>query len=173
MSECFEQRVEKAGNVKSPFSRQLVVDFYDGTMAALVQCGVCGRTYSCFMIDSDKKRMKRIFALYPIDPEALRRLTELSADIGARPNWPYWVAHVPVEVGEALFPKSMEILKSANVPEWIIAADSYIETIFAVKRVPTALFPKVAESIERWGAFDWFAFLGIQREADVGPPAAV
>src|SRR2546423_14073513 len=104
MSECFEQRVEKAGEVKSPFARQLVVDFYDGTMAALAQCGVCGRTYSCFMIDSDKKRMKRIFALYPIDPDALRKLIELSTNVGAKPNWPYWAAHVPVEVGETLFP---------------------------------------------------------------------
>src|SRR5260221_97031 len=123
MSECFEHQFESARDIKSPFSRQLVVDFYDGTVTALVECAACGRTYSCFMIDSDRKLANRIFALRPIDPNALAKLIALDTKVGLKPTWPYWVPHVPVEIGRTLFPQSKEILNSAGAPEWLIAAN--------------------------------------------------
>lgn len=164
MSECFEQEFETKREIKSPFSRQLVVDFYDGTVAALVQCGMCGRTYSCFMVDSNKKLTKRIFTLRPVDADALAQLLALDAAVGKEPTWPYWVPQIPAEIGHTLFPKSMEILNSAAAPEWLIAANPYIDTIFAVKRVSKELIGDVNASIERKGKVDWMAFLGVPRD---------
>jgi hypothetical protein len=165
MSQCFEREFETAGDIKAPFSRQLVVDFYDGTLTALVECGVCRSTYSCFMIDSDKKLAKRIFALRPIDPDALTKLTALGVKAGATPTWPYWVPHVPEEVGRTLFPESTEILNSAGPAEWVIAATPYLDTIFAAKRVPNELASEVVASMEHKGTFDWLKLFGLPREA--------
>jgi len=165
MNKCFEQEFETAGDAKSPFSRQLVVDFYDGTLTALVQCGVCGRTYACFMIDSDERLAKRIFALRPIDPDAFTKLTALDVKAGALPNWPYWVPHIPEEVGRTLFPEATEILNSAGPAEWVIAGTPYLDTINAVKRVPNELASEVAASMVHKGTFDWLKFFGISRRA--------
>ncbi len=164
MSECFEQQFEVVRETKAPFSRQLVVDFYDGTLTALVECGVCGRTYSCFMIDSDRKLAKRIFTLRPIAPDALTKLIALDERAGAKPTWPYWVPQVPIEIGRTLFPEATEMLNSAGAPEWLIAAKPYIDTIFAVKRVPDELVADVNASIKLNGAFDWMSFFGIPRD---------
>jgi len=165
MSECFEQQFEGAREIKSPFSRQLVVDFYDGTFTALVECGVCGRTYSCFIIDSDKKLKTRIFTLRPVEANALNKLTRLDIKAGAKPTGTYWVPQkAPAEIGETLYQQASEILNSAGTPEWVIAANPYIDTIFAVKRVPDELVADVNASIKRNGAFDWMSFFGIPRD---------
>jgi hypothetical protein len=164
MSGCFEREFEiSGGEVKSPFSRQLVVDFYDGTVTALVECGECGRTYSCFMIDSDKKLAKRIFALRPIARDALAQLIALETKAGAKPTSPYWVPHLPVEIGKTFFPAATEILNSASSAEWVVAANPYLDTIFAAKRVPNELASEVVASMERKGAFGWLNFFGLPR----------
>ena len=165
MSECFEQQFEIARDVKSPFSRQLAVDFYDGTFTALVECGVCGRTYSCFIIDSDRKLRTRIFTLCPVEPDALNKLMELDIKAGMKPTGTYWAAaQVPAEIAETLYRRASEILNSASTPEWVIAADPYIDTIFAVKRAPNELVADVNASIKRNGAFDWMSFFDIPRD---------
>lgn len=165
MSECFERKVEAAAEIKNPFNRQLVVDFYDGTFTALVQCGNCGRTYSCFIIDSDRKLKTRIFTLRPAEPDALNKLIQLDMKAGLKPTDTYWVPReVPAQIREALYQQASELLNSAGTPEWLIAANPYIDTIFAIKRVPKELVPDVNASIKRNGAFDWMSFFGIPRD---------
>jgi hypothetical protein len=165
MSECFERQFEAGREMKSPFSRQLVVDFYDGTFTALVECAVCGRAYSCFIVDSDRKFRTRIFTLCPIEQDALKRLMELDIKAGIQPTGTYWAApQVPAEIAQSLYRRASEILNSAGTPEWVIAANPYIDTIFAVKRVPNELVADVNASIKRNGAFDWMTFFGIPRD---------
>jgi hypothetical protein len=165
MSKCFEREFQAAGDIKAPFSRQLVVDFYDGTLTALVECGGCGRTYSCFMIDSDEKLAKRVFALRRIDLDALTSLIALYVKAGATPTWPYWVPQIPEDVGRTLFPESTEILNSAGSAEWVIAANPYLDTIFAAKRVPSELASEAVASMEHKGTFDWLKFFSLPRHA--------
>ena len=165
MNICFEQLSEAGGELKAPFSRQLVVDFYDGTFTALVECAVCRRTYSWFIIDSNGKLTVRIFALRPIEPDALDRVTQLDIKAGLNPTGTYWVPQkVPTEIAGTLYRQASEILNSAGTPEWMIAANPYIDTIFGVKRVPNELVADVNASIERNGAFDWMSFFGIPRD---------
>ena len=147
MNNCFEQFTETGGELKFPFSRQLVVDFYDGTFTSLVECAGCGRTYACFIIDSDKTLKTRIFTLRPIEPSALDRVTELfTRAAGAKPTEGYWCPHVPAEAGETIHREASEVLNSGGTPEWLIAANPYIDTIFAVKRVPNELVADVNAS---------------------------
>ena len=129
-----------------------MVDFYDGTFTSLVECAGCGRTYACFIIDSDKKLKTRIFTLRPIEPSALDRVTELFTRAGgAKPTEAYWCPHVPAEAGETIHREASEVLNSGGTPEWLIAANPYIDTIFAVKRVPNELVADVNASIKRNG----------------------
>jgi hypothetical protein len=87
MNICFEQFSEGGGELKAPFSRRLVVDFYHGTFTALAECAICGHTYSCFIIDSNGKRTGT-YICFVSDRAGCARQSDAARHKGrTKPDW--------------------------------------------------------------------------------------
>ena len=139
-SSCIEQlRNLESGDVASPFDRQLILDFHDGTLTALLQCGTCGTAYLAKIIDWDSTFDKRIFALAPLSAGVFEEIVKLCSRDGQTPKWPMWLPHrLPNEPEHSETDAAIEsLLKQVEPPCLVIAADRYIKRVWA-SRVPDA-----------------------------------
>src|SRR4051812_25452498 len=79
---------------KSPFTRIIALDWYDGPRGSLLQCGRCDRESRFERLDEsihdDEGQDVRIFGLAPLPAHSLDRFVEALSRYQS-PNQPVWV----------------------------------------------------------------------------------
>ena len=151
---------------KSPFTRIIALDWYDGPRAGLLQCGGCFREFRFEVLDElidGEEQDVRVFSLAPLASGSLTRFSDALA--------PYETARYPVWVPRWKFPTEAErsvldrltdqIRDGAGPPELVIATPDLSEEIMAAKAI-------TAEDLAR--VTDWFSFLGLVKKVPAPPP---
>ena len=76
-------------NAPSPFSKLLVLGFYDGPTSGVLQCGTCSTVYKFDMLDWDDAHEVRIFRLASLPADSLDQCVQALAE-PKPPRWPVW-----------------------------------------------------------------------------------
>jgi hypothetical protein len=152
---------------KSPFSRVIALDWYDGPRAGLLQCGECGREFRFELLDEvindDEGQDVRIFSLAPLPTHSMERLSDALSRYQT-PVHPVWVPlwQFPTAEEESTLDRlTDQILDESGPPELAIATPDLMGEIVAAKAITTEDLAGVA---------DGFSFLGIVRKVPAPPP---
>jgi len=164
---------------KSPFSKLVILGYYDGATSGVLQCEMCQTAYRFEMLDWDEKQKVRIYSLAPLPQNSFNDLVEVLKQCGKQPYWPNWVLiwdFASEEVESIADRKVWQILDGANFVEFIVASECLHEKILVTKRVIMEELKhflggppeKELELIPDWFAWDdvysipdWFAFLRV------------
>ena len=137
---------------KSPFSKLVVLGYYDGPTAGLLQCEVCSTAYRFEMLDIDPDWDEgldvRIFSLSQLSPGSFEELIEICENFFGIPDWPIWVIiwNFSSEAEEnQVFRKIQEIENRVINRQIIVAALDLSKEIIVAKEM------------------DWFSLLGLFR----------
>jgi hypothetical protein len=145
----------------------IVLGFYDGPTAGIVECALSHRVYRFEMLDWDDEQRVRIFRLAEMPPETVAECVAVFAP--QQPKWPIWVpgAASGPEVGQVAANQQLEtILASAKPPCLLAAWIGFGEDVLAARRLPPAELADAPDwfSVENpEQARDWFALLGLNR----------
>ena len=154
---CEHSKQER--NFASPFTRALVLGYYDGPTEGLTECSRCGKVYKFDLLAWDPAGQDlRVFALAPLPSTALRRLIEANARY-EKPRWPLWVPlwQFPSdEDREAMKRLTEQVLREAGPAEWVIATYDLLGQIASSKKSTVAELSQTT---------DWSSFLGLGTEA--------
>ena len=143
---------------KSPFSRIVALDWYDGPRAGFLRCGCCAREFRFELpdelINAEQEQDLRIFSLARLAPAALTRFSESLSryEAPAVPKWdPRW--KFPTDAEQiALDHLTDQIREGAGAPELVIATRNLSEEIVEAKAVTAG---DLAQAPDR------FSFLGL------------
>jgi len=159
--------------VKSPFSKQIILLFFDGTVNSVLQCGSCQKSFLSQIIDWDNAFDRRVFALYPLPRGVFEKVCRLFAYHDQRPNWPNWQPKGPSdELNEQAMDEVLElVLPATQTPGLIILADRNLGRIFACRLPEAEVVEELRQSVgdpisdvaTPTPKRDWFAYLGTQR----------
>jgi hypothetical protein len=151
---------------QQPFSRMILLDYYDGPTGGVVQRSRSRRVYRFDMLDWDDNHHIRIFRLAELPPEAIEECVAVFAP--AVPRWPVW-SPWPHGVTEAFFDE-MEtqlhaIFARSRPAELLVAWVGCGEEIVAARRIyPSELAHEPDWLAGGWTeARDWFAALRLTR----------
>ena len=152
---------------KSPFSRIIALDWYDGPRAGFLQCGCCAREFRCELleelINDEHEQDLRIFSLAPLAPGALTRWSDALSryETPALPVWvPRW--EFPTEAEHiALDRLTDQIRAEAGAPKLANATPNLSQEIVVAKAITAGDLAQVT---------DWFAFLGLVGKVAEPPP---
>lgn len=140
---------------RNPFSRMVVLDYYDGPVSGAAQCP-SGPAFQFEMLAWDDRQDTRVFSLAALPPENFERLTEALSRFG-EPRWPVWAPNwgEASQENETLEREVERLLNRAEAPEWIAAwRDLEGDGLLAARQVsPRLLDPP--------NASDWFSVLGL------------
>lgn len=155
-------------DMPSPFEKELILDYYDGTLAAAVQCSACLAAYYCKIIDWNDKFDKRVFILSPLPLGNFDELVTVCSRGGQKPKWPIWAPHrLPDEPEHSEADAAKErLLEKAGPPCLIVAADRLLQRILACRIAEPAMYKEIQDSTRDRlpdPARDWFEYLGIAR----------
>jgi hypothetical protein len=162
------QQLEAFPGAKSPFSKIIALDFYDGPTSGITQCEICSSVYRFVMLDWDDDQEVRIFSLVPLPSQSWIQVANLLSK-HETPNWPMWFPRweIPSEaVRNSVDDETDKILESAAMPEFAVAWDRYGSKVLAAKR----LKKEDLKFIKDWFSLepsdcvrDWFSFLGLEK----------
>lgn len=143
----------------SPVTRILALDYYDGPIGGVLQCGDEGLVYKFDVLFGPEQgaEAQRVFGLAPLPVTALRELAEAHARYQA-PRWPLWVPmwRFPTTGDEeAMNHLTDRVLSQAGPVRWVVASSNLMEEIRAARAVSP-------EELEHTA--DWLAFLGVGDE---------
>jgi hypothetical protein len=155
---------------RSPFTRIIALDWYDGPRAGLAQCGGCNLEFRFELLDevinTEEGQDVRILSLAPLPPNSLSRLSDALVRYQA-PSSPVWVPlwKFPSEAEQAALDRlTEEILGAAGPPGWVVATPNLSEEILAAEAI-------TAEDLIR--VTDWFCFLSLDRKVPLPRPHRV
>lgn len=150
---------------RNPFSRMIILDYYDGPMSGAAQCP-SGLAFRFEMLAWDDRQDTRVFSLTPLPPGRFAALTVTLSRLG-EPRWPVWAPNWDgvSQDGEPLEREVERALDGTQAPEWVVAwHDLERDGLLAARRVG---------SEDRNGAFvqlsdqqadrDWFTVLGLAK----------
>lgn len=100
--------LESATSGESPFSRDFLFDYYDGSVSGLVECGPGRAVFAFRMVAWDDRQEQRVYVLQPVSAD--------SFDEAAR-------AHQE----EDAFERYQEILRGAGPVEYVLQAEDDID----------------------------------------------
>jgi hypothetical protein len=84
------QNLNNIKRIPSPFSRIIILGYYDGATTGALECRECGLCYRFEMLYWDEQQDKRIFGLFPLKRECFERLIEVLQPYST-PGWPWLV----------------------------------------------------------------------------------
>ena len=159
--------------IKSPFSKQIILYFYDGTLSSVLQCASCQRSFLSQIIDWDSNFDRRVFALHPLPAGVFEQVCCLFTHGDQQPKWPDWLPSSSSDEGNerAMDEALATLLSTAAPPCVLVLTDRYIRRILAW-RVPEAeVIEEIRQSIgdpiqdvaTPTPTRDWFAYLATQR----------
>src|SRR6266536_3812317 len=134
-------------NYPSPFTKLLVLGYYDGPTDGVVQGGEDGSIYRYEMLAWDGETQNlRIFGLAPLPPDVLGRLVAVYERYEPV-RWPVWLP----SWHEGLEEEDEPLLSQAGPVEWVVATHDLLGQILAAKAV-------TPEEVARTA--DWSVLLG-------------
>ena len=178
-----------AGRPRSPFARLIALDFWDGPKSGVLWSDACSASIRFDFLEGDLLQDVRIYSLAALPPDAFSRLTEIcSASIVAPPrqSWTEWwvVWDFPSDVARKEANEAVErLLEAASAPFAVIASSSLLEGIAAAREISREDIPLVAGALRERGTDwptavqleekrplpEWFAYLGLDRDAKRDP----
>ena len=123
---------------KSPLSRIIAVDIYDGPLAGVAECRECRRPYSFHMEAWDRDQAIRVFTLAPLPEGSFDEALASFSDAG-QPTWPEWWPSTfsSDRHREYAWRRANEIMASAGPPECVVIAESLGGPPIAVLQIDT------------------------------------
>jgi hypothetical protein len=153
----------------TPFSRMIVLGFYDGPTSGLVQCGSCSASYYFDMLDWDEDHEVRIFRLAALRERSFQNCVQIY-EAFEEPRWPIWWPFSKTSPPEAMRPEFerqlANVLVEAKPPEWLVAWQGYGEEILAAKKVSSRLIANERDWFSQDDGKpteDWFSLLGLDK----------
>lgn len=153
--------------VKSPFTKILALDFYDGPTGGLLQCETCGAVYRFDMLDWDDNHEIRIFRLASLPADSMEKCVRMIAGTET-PHWPLWAPFFRTspsdEHRKKLDDQLQAILDQAKPAELVVAWSGYGECILAAKKISARELVVAPNwfSVEDLSQMrDWFSLLGL------------
>jgi hypothetical protein len=127
---------EKAYPARSAFGKVMSLGWYDGTTSGLAQCSECSAAFKYDIVDWDSDQDRRIFAFSSIGLPEFDHIVSLLSGSDS-PSWPFWCPRWEFTSAERdrIKKEIDERLAQAKSPEYIVASDRRLETIFASKRL--------------------------------------
>ena len=128
----------------APFSRGIILDWYDGPVTGALQCGAAPEVYAFHMVAWDDRQRSRIYALRRLPADAFARLLRALASAG-EPRWPWWAPmRFPSEADrEQAWAGADEILEKAGNVEYIILSDDIFSSVERVRTVGDEEQPRI------------------------------
>jgi hypothetical protein len=151
----------------STFRRVLSLGWYDGTTSGLAQCSQCSAAFKYDLIDWDSDQDRRMFAFSPIGVQEFEHVVTLLSR-NEKPSWPFWFPKWQFTSIEKARVKSEidERLARADPPEYLVASDRRLETVFAIKRLSGPArnrLPAVFDGLPVSSDFSyWREYVGLQ-----------
>lgn len=138
----------------SPFSKIIVLDYYDGPISGVAQCARCDAAYVFQMLDWDEDQDIRTYSLSPLPSESFARLVQALTALG-EPKWPVWVPiwTFPTESIRQTVEREVGTTLQAKGPPTSMISSSDNLTSFAV--VDDLSLDGLAQMAHVGGAFDW------------------
>ncbi len=141
---------------RSPFTKLIVFDYYDGPLGGMTQCELCGSVYR---FDSPEEAWDfkhgsyevRIFTLSRLPHDSFRLIVDAIPEMGP-PSWPVWVPlwNFASEARREAADRVVDAVRSrAAQPHLVVAAIDLSEKILRAKRVT----PDEIIAIDDWAAF--------------------
>jgi hypothetical protein len=166
---CTALKRHLTDGIKSSFEQQLILDHYDGTLTGILKCATCETAYHCKIIDWTSKHDKRVFALGALPGGTFEQIVELFVKKGHSPNWPIWAPHINAEEGRraGLGAEMKRLLAAAGSRDLLIAADSYIKHLLALRLADPAAIEDIEKSTTDGfptPVRNWFEYLGLERK---------
>ena len=143
---CCRFMIGTLRKVPSPFSKLVMLGYYDGPTDGLIECATCATTYAFRKIDWDDGQNLRVFALAPIPGHDLKELQELGPT-QETPKWPTWAPNAGSKAANV----AGEMCQGASPEEFIVAADDLLKTLEVWRPVGLAT------------PSDWFVELSLPR----------
>jgi len=171
------------------FEKVVSLGWYDGTTSGLAQRSLCQtsveeraqngvlrgpvpgssgdapRTLCAFrydIVDWDADQDRRIFVLSPIAVREFERVVDSFGESDS-PTWPLWspkLWQLPSPAKERATVELDRCLARAKCPEYLVASDRRLETLFAAKRITTSArdrLPPVFDGLPVSNDFDYWA----------------
>ncbi len=139
---CFQSAIRDGGH--SPLARIVCLDWYDGIVSCLAECGACQQTYSASMVAWSADHNVRVYAFAALPQAAYREVVERLSRTAA-PAWPVWVPPrsewLQAGIGNGLL--------AAAPPFFLIAARRLNETLLACETVEKIGMASPLESLLR------------------------
>ena len=153
---CSELHLHPAS--QSPFHRVLVVDYYDGPIAGLAECGVCLSEFKYQMLAWDDQQSLRIYSFAPLPRRIFAAAVSILEESGP-PRWPVWVppAGRSNTKRKEVYGKLRGIIRKAFRETYVLAAHDLSETILAAKLLESRGLRGVRKKAN-WSDPDWFGF---------------
>ena len=142
---------------ESPFSRVIVLDYYDGPTSGAVWCQNCMAAGIIDLLAWDDQHHVRVFSLACLPEKDFGELIDACSGTGP-PQWTVWVPIWKFESESARIAAERrvdEVLSRATAPTLVFASPASLQTILAAREVT----PEELGTVE-----DWFAFLGLVTE---------
>lgn len=183
--ECLREWLQRDG-IRSPLTRLIDFDFYDGPMSGAAWSEPCSMDLRFDLLDSDAMRNLRIYSLSVLPSGSFGLLAEACANTedGEPPGpWTEWCpmwnfdsAAIRLQTEQTV----ATILARSAAPSFVLGTLYLLDTIIAVREVSGELSQRITDMLEPRGGLrprepaigteaeslpDWFAFLGLDREA--------
>lgn len=133
---CDVLESERAGS--SPFSRGIVVDWYDGAVAGAAECttGSHAAIFASRMVAWDVEEENRIFLLRRLPDTGIADLTLILSDAG-EPRWPWWIPmrFSTPELRDAVWDQATAFLDSAGPVEYAIASPDLMNSVQRIRKI--------------------------------------
>jgi hypothetical protein len=117
---CFHYNLTNRGG-SIPFTRMLMLDYYDGPGRAITFCDVCGQAFLAILIDWNSDHSLRVFSLARVPAEIV---DELLAIFPETPRWPLWFPSqliAPTQKTREALEKLEPVFDSLPPPEGLLA----------------------------------------------------
>ncbi len=132
--------------VISPFSLVVVLDYWDGPVSGLVQCGACNRSFSfvpLFDMNEDTRWLRagepRVYALRALSEDAYGSIISLLECGSGKAEGPVWVPSPPPGWNEGKAEEVARLISEASRPVMAIASVDLSEAV--LKAIPLTSTP--------------------------------
>jgi len=163
------QKPASLTNAEAPFSKLLVLGFYDGPTSGILQCGTCSAVYKFDMLDWDDIHEVRVFRLASLPVDSLDQCVKALAQ-PKPPRWPVWVPSrwdLSSDEARELADRDVQrILATEKPAELVVAWAGYAEKILGARKMPAADLANVPDWFSRDDSTegrDWFSVLALVR----------
>lgn len=171
---CCQEIPEGAGAAiaTSLLAEIAVLDYYNGPMGGFVRCSACGCEHSFRTLDWDDEQGVRVVSLAQVPRGTFASLAEFFRESPARERWiPQQLSRATDEDLGRIEPFVAGLVALADAPSSVVAWDVYSSDVLAARRIDASVCREVVGLFDRAEPFDWFAYLGLARDAPRAPAA--